>query len=370
MLPFGGLGAISVPLMVRLKSRKTPTSWQADVARVDLVGASLFVASASVFLVAISRGGTQVPWSSSSTVGPLVGGSLGLVITVFWEKFAARHPFLKGSLFYGTTVSSIYAGAFAQGFLVGLCLASFCVYAGSLTGLELYGQLYYCPLFFASVKLYHPLRTGVSLLPVMLTLTPTSVGTGLLITRWGRYRWAVWSGWALVTVAGGVMIGWNADTALGHWISVLSILGVGHGLLLTALNCASQAAAPPGEEHTAAATYVLFRSLGMAMGVGISASVFENVMRAKIVADDVPADVIANAAAYITTLQAMAPSRSRDAIIQVYTSGFHGTWTLFCAFGALALGTSLFVRHADMNKDLDSDHVIIHSRDGLNSGPE
>ena len=122
MLPFAGVGLVSVPLMVRLKSRRMSDSWHAKITRIDLAGAILFTSSATVFLVAISWGGTQVPWSSSLTVGPLVGGGLGLVITVFWEKFVATEPFLRLSLFHQTSVYAIYMGAFAQGFLVSVKL--------------------------------------------------------------------------------------------------------------------------------------------------------------------------------------------------------------------------------------------------------
>ena len=120
MLPLAGVGLISVPLMVRLQGRSS--SLQAQVRRVDFIGGFLFIPSAALFLVAISRGGVQVPWSSSWTVGPLVGGGLGLVITASWEKFAAPHPFLPPSVFHHKSAYCIYAAAFAQGVLVSLAL--------------------------------------------------------------------------------------------------------------------------------------------------------------------------------------------------------------------------------------------------------
>ncbi len=118
MLPLAGAGAVTVPLMVRLKSRRSSDPWRVKVARVDLVGAGLFISSATLVLIALSRAGIQAPWSSAMTVGPLVGGSLGLVITVFWERFVATTPFLKFALFHRKSAYGVYAGTFAQGFLV------------------------------------------------------------------------------------------------------------------------------------------------------------------------------------------------------------------------------------------------------------
>jgi len=309
--------------------------------RVDWVGGVLFISSASSFLSAVSWGATQEPWSSFRTIVPLTVGALGLMATVVWERFGAPEPFLRHSLFRHRSAFAVYAGAFAQGLL-------------------LYGQLYYVPLFFESVKLDSPMRTGVSLLPVMLTLVPAAVVVGVTITRTGTFRWAIWTGWALVTVATGVTISWGRQTHLAAFIVVLVVLGVGHGLLLNALNCASQAVCLPGDEGAAAAMYAFLRSFGMAMGVGMGGSIFQNVMEAKLRSLRLPLSIAANAEEYLAVLKSSNPAndRHRDAVMSAYTAGFHGVFGFFCALAGLALVVCCFVNHFEINKELATEHKL------------
>ncbi len=199
----------------------------------------------------------------------------------------------------------------------------------------------------------------------MLTLTPASVAAGALITRWGRYRWALWTGWGLVTLAEGLTIRWDAHTRAGEWLATSMLLGLGHGLLLTAHNCASQATAPSGDEGAATAFYALVRSLGMAMGVGIIACVFLNVIRAKCETHQIPPDVAANITSYAVRLKSMAPGHLRSAIMETYAGGFQGTSIFLSAVAGVAFSACVWVRGFEIDKELSSDHHIISSRQGV-----
>ncbi|EXJ84689.1 hypothetical protein A1O3_05359 [Capronia epimyces CBS 606.96] len=336
MFPLAGIGLVCVPLFVRLKPS---SSWTDMVTRVDWLGGILFICSATAVLIAVSWGGTQEPWGSWRTVVPLAVGAVGLVATSLWECFGASHPFLRHSLFNHRSAVAVYMGAFAQGLL-------------------LYGQLYYIPFFFESAKLSSPLRTGVCLLPVMLTLIPASVLVGSVITRTARYRWAIWAGWTLTTLATGPTILWDVDTSPAVWVVILVMLGLGHGLLLNALNTASQAVSVAGHEGAAVAMYAFLRSFGMAVGVGIGGSVFQNVMKRRLVALHLDPDIARNAEAYIAVLHDTHPSPHRSAILNAYVHGFRGVFAVFCALAALALLVGLFIRHHDINKDLLTEHKL------------
>ncbi|EXJ94395.1 hypothetical protein A1O1_02789 [Capronia coronata CBS 617.96] len=335
MFPFAGVGLVCVPLFVRLKPRKA--TWREMVTRVDWVGGFLFISSATGFLVAVSWGGAQEPWGSWRTIVPLTLDGFGIVATMLWERFGARHPFLRHSLFRHRSAVAVYVGAFAQGLL-------------------LYGQLYYIPLFFEAVKLNSPIRTGVSLLPVMLTLIPASVIVGSMITRTARYRWAIWTGWVLATLATGLTVLWDEQTGTAVWATILVLLGLGHGLLLNALNTASQAVSVPGDEGPAVAMYAFLRSFGMAIGVGIGGSIFQNVMRRKLVALHLPATIALQAEAYIAQLHQLGDTPQREAIFAAYVAGFRGVFGFFCGLAGLALVVCLFIRHYKIDKALVTEH--------------
>lgn len=116
MFPFCFLGFVTIPLVLTLKPRTT--SLKEKLARVDWFGGFLFISSSTAFLVAISWGGTQESWGSWRTYVPLELGSLGIVGSLLWERYGAKEPFLKRSLFHCVSSYAAYFGAMVQGLLV------------------------------------------------------------------------------------------------------------------------------------------------------------------------------------------------------------------------------------------------------------
>ncbi|KAI3398352.1 hypothetical protein diail_9444 [Diaporthe ilicicola] len=340
MFPFCAFGLVSIPFLLTLKP-KVETLGQ-KLGRVDWVGSAIFMVSATLFLIAISWGGTQFEWSSAATIAPLIIGSVGLLGTAAWEKYMAKEPFLRHSLFYNVSAISTYICSAAQ-------------------GLVLFGQLYYVPFYFMSVLEYSPIHTGLALLPVMLTLVPGSIITGILITRWNGYRWPIWAGWVVTTIGCGLTTMWGKDTSIGVWAVTLIILGFGHGAILNAQNFASQAICTDGEESAAAAMYGFLRHFGTALGVGIGGSAFQNIMALKLSWTGLPggAEIAKNAEAFIAQLHEMpASSPDKAEIVDGYVFGFRGVYTVYLGISGVAFLISLLIRHYDMNKELRTDHQL------------
>lgn len=194
----------------------------------------------------------------------------------------------------------------------------------------------------------------------MLTLVPTAVVVGAVITRTAAYRWAIWSGWVIATLAAGLTIMWDAQTSTAVWVAVLVLLGLGHGLLLNSLNCACQAASAPGDEGAAVAMYAFLRSFGMAVGVGVGGSIFQNVMALKLRALNLPESIARDAEGYVTVLKAMKTGDASGfaAAMTAYTYGFHGVFAFFCGLAGLALVICCFVEHFEIDKDLVTEHKL------------
>lgn len=339
MFPFCAFGLVSIPFLLTLKP-KVETLGQ-KLGRVDWVGSAIFMVSATLFLIAISWGGTRFEWSSAATIAPLIIGAFGLLGTAAWEKYMAKEPFLRHSLFYNVSAISTY-----------ICSA--------IQGLVLFGQLYYIPFYFMSVLEYSPIHTGLALLPVMLTLVPGSIITGVLITRWNGYRWPIWSGWVVTTIGCGLTIMWDENTSIGVWVVTLILLGFGHGSILNAQNFASQAICTDGEEAAAAAMYGFLRHFGTALGVGIGGSAFQNIMALKLSWTDLAdgGGIAKNAEAFIVQLLEMPASPAKAEIVNGYVYGFRGVYAVYLGISGTAFVVSLFIRHYDMNKELRTDHQL------------
>lgn len=330
--------------------------------RVDWLGGFLFISSSTSLLIAISWGGTKEPWSSFRTLVPFSLGFAGLIITGLWETYGAREPFLRRRLFYCPSAFAAYAGATIQGFLVSP-IPSRVILRPLLTASQLYGALYYVPLYFLAVKEDSPLTTGVNVFPTTCSLIPASVIVGIAVSRLSHVRWAIWSGWIVTTLGTGLMVLWDVDSSKTTWAPILVVLGLGHGLVLNAQNFATQAIALPKDEAAAAAMYAFLRSLGMAVGVGVGGSIFQNVMKIKLLQFGLPVEIARNAEGYIAVLHTLpADSVMKSQVLESYVYGLKGVYGLYCGMAGFASILSLAIRHFDLNKELESEHKLEENR--------
>jgi hypothetical protein len=182
------------------------------------------------------------------------------------------------------------------------------------------------------------------------------------MTRLGRFRWAIWTGWGITTLACGLSILWDISTPTVLWVVNLIILSIGHALVLNSQNYATQAICRNGDEGSAAAMYVFLRSWGTALGVGLGGSIFQNVVKVKLVEFGLPTEIASHAEAFIVILRSMPDSPTKTLILEAYVYGFHGVYACFCAIAGLAGIASLFIKHHDMDKELVSEHELCDNR--------
>ncbi|KAK8134748.1 Efflux pump FUS6 [Apiospora sp. TS-2023a] len=356
--PFCAFGLVVTPWLLTVRPRRTE-SLSEKLARVDWVGGALFTASLTLSLFALSSAGIQFAWNSVEIVATLVIGFVGLVATGVWEAFFATEPMLKHSLFYSWSSNIAYFGGFVQ-------------------GLVMYGENYYVPFFFQSVKATTPLQAGVNLLPALLCVIPSGAVTGALVSRYNNYRYAIWLGWFFVTLSCGLELLWDRDVATGVWAVSLVVMGVGHGVVLNAQTFACQAMARPGDIAAAAAMYGFVRQLGSAVGVCVGSTTWQNVAALKLAWEGLPVDVAYHAESYAEALHRTMPYSSgegddpdddmRKAVTSAFVFGFVGVWQVFLDISAVVFGLSFFVRHFDMDKAIESEHRLENSSGGDGDG--
>lgn len=230
-----------------------------QLAMVDWIGTVIFVGSTTSFLVPLTWGGVQYPWDSWRTLVPLLIGAAGCVGFVFYEAYVPTIPLMPTVLFRNrTTVVSYISTLFV--------------------GLILWCILYYMPLYFEAVKGYSPIITGVALFPQTFTVSPSAIIAGIGITRTGRYRWAIWTGWVITTVGLGLFCVLQPGTSIPGWIFLNICGGIGMGFLLPSTASAVQASVASENVAIAIAMYSFFRSLGESLGVAIGGVIFQNRM--------------------------------------------------------------------------------------------
>jgi len=181
------------------------------------------------------------------------------------------------------------------------------------------------------------------LLPLSCSLLPGAVVASQVISRIGRYRWALWLGWVLTALGSGLLRLLGAETTPAIWILVLIVLGVGNGSLLSAINFSIQSIIDPMNSSLAASMYTFGRSLGMAVGVAIGGNVFQNVMAASLLKSGLSTAIAKDAEGFVYRLDLLDDSALHK-ILNAYVDGFHGVFYVLLGVSILGLVVNIFMQ--------------------------
>ncbi len=225
---------------------------------IDYLGAAVLVLSVSFLVLFTSLGGTTYPWGSPTIVGFGVAGAVLLVVFVFVER-RATEPVLPLHLFSnrGFSVTSV---------------------VGFIVGFAMFGAIVYLPVFFQIVHGEPPTISGLRLLPLLVGLIICSTGSGITISRTGRYRAFPIVGTALMTVGLALLSQVGIGTSLLVTALYMFVLGVGLGCVMQVLVLIVQNAVPYPELGVATSGATFFRSIGGCFGTAIFGAIFSNVL--------------------------------------------------------------------------------------------
>lgn len=338
-LPIVAIGFAGIIAFLKLESRKR--TLKQKLREIDYVGSVIFLGSSTSFLIAITWGGVMYAWSSWHTLVPIIIGLFGLSVFVIWEAKLATHTLLPLGIFKNKDTNIAYFLTFIHGII-------------------LWSILYYMPLFFEGAQDFTPVLAGVSALPQSLTVVPCAMVVGVVAAKTGHYRWALWVGWVLATMGSGLLYLLSPSTTIPAWVFLMLVSGIGIGLLFPAMALAIQASAPPKDIAIAAAMFTFFRCFGQTIGVAIGGVVFQNRMAANLAsypslsgsATSYSVDVVS----LIRQINAMPNSDPRKAILRLALShSIRPIWALMCGLAGLALFTTIFIKHYDLNQKLSTE---------------
>ncbi|KAJ5328692.1 major facilitator superfamily-domain-containing protein [Penicillium brevicompactum] len=339
--PFMAVGLVMVPWVVRLQ-RPRNGSVAKQLKSIDWVGTLLFMGSVSSFLMGITWGGGQFAWSSWRTLFPICLGLVGVLAAILWLSKVPKNPFLSLALFRNTSSRAMYICAVLQGLLM------FC-------------ELYSLPLYLEGPKDMSLTLTGVSLMTITGSLMPVSLVVGIVITKSGHIRWALWAGWVLITSSTGLLILLDIDIKTYAWVLIFLSVGMGHGCVIVSSSMCVQALADAKDSAQAAAMYTFLRSFGMCLGVAVSSTVMQNRLRHHLQIYQLPLDIADNVEGFVASLRNSKSSYTPAFIHSANTAYVQSLQNLFEVLVALAgvgLLATLFLKSVNMNKKLETQHGL------------
>jgi predicted MFS family arabinose efflux permease/DNA-binding MarR family transcriptional regulator len=292
---------------------------------VDYLGTLLLAAGLSAIVLATSLGGNSYTWGSPVIIGMAVGGVLALVAFVFAERRA-----VEAVLPLRLLRNSVFSVTSAVGFVVGFAL---------------FGAVTYLPLFLQVVKGASPTGSGLQLLPLMGGLLITSIGSGQLITRTGRYKPFPIAGTAVMTL--GLYLLSTMDPSSGQLeiFGFMFVLGLGLGLVMQVLVLAVQNAVDYSDLGVATSGATLFRSIGGSLGTAALGAIFSNRLSSQLTSVLPGKASSANVASTISAKAiAKLPTALRNGYLHAFTNSLSTVFEVAAAVAVVAFVFSWFIR--------------------------
>ena len=225
--------------------------------------------------------------------------------------------------------------------------------------IQLYGDLYYIPFYLETVKAFSPVMTGVGLMPITVGIIPTSLIIGNLVSRFGRFRWAVWLGWAVTILGTGLLIALDVEIKTWQWILCLLVLGLGHGMILSTLTYTIQVVSSDEDGPYALAMYTSIRTFGMCVGVAVGGTAFQNLLARYLRESRLDEAIARDAEQYVKVLLAMPKTNEfRQMVVRLYAKAFRGVFEVFTGISGLGGIAGLVIRSYSMNRALKTEHGL------------
>ncbi|MFD0481870.1 MDR family MFS transporter [Kineococcus sp. GCM10028916] len=248
-LPLGIVALVVAALTIKLPKRH-------NSAPIDYVGMTLLALATTGLVLTMSWGGTQYAWSSATIVALALATVLAAVAFVVVEN-KVPEPVIPMRFFRNRT------------FVVTTLL-------GLVVGAGMMGALAYLPTYLQMAYGVNATESGLLLLPMVGALLVTSIGSGAVVTKTGRYKVLPIAGTFIAAVAMFLMSTMSVATPLWQVCVYVGILGAGLGLFMQIIVLAVQNAVSPKEIGTATSSNNLFRELGVTVGTAVLGTVFSS----------------------------------------------------------------------------------------------
>ncbi len=265
------IGAVALVIIWRLLP---PIKHPEAVRSIDYLGSAVFTAAIVPILIGLTNKQT-LEWTNPE-VGGLILLGLAFSAIFVWVESRAVEPILPLSLFRNRSITVSMIAVF---------LASF----------GFFGAIIFIPRWFQVVFGSSATESGYQVLPLLAGLIISSVVSGQLISRTGRYRWLIVISMALVAVGLLLMTQLRGDTSLpAIWIWMV-VAGMGIGPSLAAFTIVVQNAAPFAQLGAATSALTFFRQVGGTVGLAIGGTLFGSALISELpkqlAASGVPAEI-------------------------------------------------------------------------------
>ncbi|KAG6356291.1 hypothetical protein INS49_015678 [Diaporthe citri] len=337
-LPIGSVVSILIFFLLRLDTVKT--SVRDGLRSIDWIGTLFISGSVLMVLLGLDFGGNTHPWDSATVICLIVFGVICGALFVLHEAKWARFPIIPVEMFNTRSSAAAFALCFCHGFVF-------------------IGIAYYLPLYLQAVLATTALRSGLYLLPYILSVSISAAFTGAFIQWTGKYMPSVYVGGVMLCVGAGLLISLGPEPQWAKIIGYQIVAGTGVGFNFEGPLLAVQAVM--GVEHvaTVTATMGFVRTMSTAVSIVVGGVVFQNRMVNQFsnlaaslgpeLARELAGSEILAKLDVITGL----PGSQQRAVREAISNSLKDMWIMYVAFAGASLVAGLFIRAYHLNTELE-----------------
>ncbi|MBF4572089.1 MFS transporter [Herbiconiux sp. VKM Ac-1786] len=245
-LPIGAVAMVIVLLFLHIPHTKRAV-------RIDWWGVAAVILTV-VPLLLVAEQGREWGWGSWGSILCYVLAPLGLALFIVVERRMGDDAIIPLKLFKSPTFSMA-------------------TILGVLVGFGMFGAMMTIPNYLQIATGATPTEAGLLMIPMVLGLMISSIVSGQLISRTGRYRIFPILGTGLLSAAFFYLTFVSADKPVWFVLIGMLVVGLGLGQLMQTLTIAAQNSAGPRDIGVATSSSTFFRSIGGTLGTAVVFSV-------------------------------------------------------------------------------------------------
>jgi EmrB/QacA subfamily drug resistance transporter len=275
------IGIVALIVIQRL----LPTVKKSDASRnFDVIGGAIFAVAISFLLVGLTNKQFS-DWTEPTVGGFILIGLFGTLLFLVAES-RAKEPIVPLDLWRNRTYSASMVSTFFAAF-------------------AFFGAIVFLPRWFQVVEGFSPTDSGLAALPLMLGLIFSSILSGYLVSRTGRYKWLLVGSIVVMGIGTLFMTQLAVDTPVPVIWLWMFIVGLGVGPTFSVFTIVIQNAVPFRQLGVATSNLTFFRQIGGTIALAFVGTIFGTTFQeefpVQLVAAGVPPDVIGT---FIAALQA------------------------------------------------------------------
>jgi EmrB/QacA subfamily drug resistance transporter len=244
------VGIVSLIVLARL----LPTVKRVGATRnLDYLGAGVFTVAISSLLVGLTNK------QSGDWTDPTVGGLI-LVAAILGAVFVAvearaKEPIIPLDMFRNRTYTSSIVATF-------------------LVSFGFFGAIIFLPRWFQFVHGSSATESGYQIFPLLIGLIGSSILSGVLVSKTGRYKIIILTGLVIMAVGLTLMTQLKADTEITTLWVWMFVTGAGIGPTLSVFTIVVQNAVPFRQLGVATSNLTFFRQIGGSVGLAVTGTIF------------------------------------------------------------------------------------------------